>query len=244
MLSRVRHKLRMMRYYSASRPVTIWTKAHDIAMVGSFFLAFPAAWLCNLMAVQNTTAIELQGLLLRHDDSSISAPLISSQNSRVFDRGGMTFGSFTLVVQDRHRGWPFTTSIHRPPAQLELLLARQRSPQKNVQLPSDDPIRIAIQASLQENDQTDALASFVSNTTQVRQHWLSWFIATGVWWIALMFACSFIIFLAKYTTQIVKSKLRQRKAMLRRQGKCHTCGYDMTGLEFNERCPECGELVW
>jgi rubrerythrin len=35
-----------------------------------------------------------------------------------------------------------------------------------------------------------------------------------------------------------------REHQRRREGKCTACGYDMTGLEFNERCPECGAQVW
>ena len=34
--------------------------------------------------------------------------------------------------------------------------------------------------------------------------------------------------------------LGSRLAACMAQLDCHACGYDLTGLEFNERCPECG----
>jgi hypothetical protein len=43
---------------------------------------------------------------------------------------------------------------------------------------------------------------------------------------------------------VFKGHLAARQHRLRSSGKCLKCGYDMTGLDFNERCPECGELVW
>jgi predicted Zn-ribbon and HTH transcriptional regulator len=60
----------------------------------------------------------------------------------------------------------------------------------------------------------------------------------------LMFGSAAVIQVLKFGSSLVLARRMGRRAQLRAEGKCHVCGYDMTGLEFNERCPECGQIVW
>jgi hypothetical protein len=55
MIRRLRHKLRMIRYYSAPRHRTVWTRVMDVALIASFLLALPVTWMCDLMVSRTAT---------------------------------------------------------------------------------------------------------------------------------------------------------------------------------------------
>jgi Zn finger protein HypA/HybF involved in hydrogenase expression len=68
--------------------------------------------------------------------------------------------------------------------------------------------------------------------------------AGGAWWITMFFLAAFTIQMLRFGTLLVRGKQLQREANRRASGKCPACGYDMTGLDFNLYCPECGAEVW
>lgn len=250
MLRRVRNKLRMIRYHSAARARTAWTRAFDMAFVGSFLLAFPAAWLCDAIAIRPTIALSVPGQFFRDETSvgTFTAALLMPQAPRA--GGGRGFpnstphGSFLLVVEERAHGWPLTTSVHRLPARVAIDIPSEKGPRTHALLPVDGPLREALERGLEEDGHDQALAALRSDSTQVRQKWISWPIASGLWWIMMAFGSSFALGIAKYVTQVFRGAQAARRGQLRAEGKCAACGYDMTGLEFNERCPECGNIVW
>lgn len=246
MLRRVRHKLRMIRYYSAHRPETAWTRAFDRALIVSFFLAFPATWICNTSVMHRAETVSVSGQLLSLD-GRIMAVILATSAKRSIPMEAMPLGTFSLRAEDRVRGWPLTTSIERMPARLDLDIVKEPKTRKNAQLPADDPYRAAIELGLDQDGQAEALAArqaFAQSSSITHQHWMSWLIATGVWWLGLMFASWLALGAARIVSIKVMHSMQTRKQRLRAEGKCHTCGYDMTGLEFNEKCPECGNLVW
>lgn len=243
MLRFVRHKLRMIRYYSATRPDTPWTKAVDAALVCSLLLALPAAWMCDAMVTQRDVASALSGQLFRQPSNHIEALLLTGARKNATVNGNV-IGNFQLIVEEVRRGWPFNTSINRLPARVDIDIVAELRPRPNAKLAADDPLHLAIDRALDMNGQDEAATAFARREPLTRQHWLSWVIATGVWWILLVFVSTFLIHAARLATLILQRKMAIRKASLRASGKCMSCGYDMTGLEFNEKCPECGELVW
>jgi hypothetical protein len=113
-----------------------------------------------------------------------------------------------------------------------------------VQLAADDQLRIAIQHSLKQDDQLAALEAWNNSEVRKESRWWAWGASATLWWIVMVFASSISISILSYITRIGHSAVKQRRARLAAEGKCAVCGYDMTGLEFNERCPECGEVVW
>src|SRR5262245_22512884 len=116
MLRRVRDKLRMIRYYSATRPRSNWNRAADVAFVASFLAAVPAAWLCDVIMIRPAVAFIVNGQLFRTDGGSITAIILDpdSRGEQITPQGSI-HGSFELTVEDRQRGWPLITSVHRLP---------------------------------------------------------------------------------------------------------------------------------
>ena len=241
MLRRVRQKLRLINYYSAKRKSTAWDRAGDIAFFASFFLCLPMALLMNFMVVKKSTAIDLTGRFVM-DGGRLTAPISRTDSARSSTFAGQSLGNFHLTIEQASRGWPLTTSIVRLPPQLDVDILSEVKERKNADLPADDPHRLAIEHTLLE--EFEALDAFKTGEIKTRQQWIGWPVAAGVWWIMLAIGSAIIIGLARFATLWVQSKFSLRKAQMRAEGKCANCGYDMQGLEFNEKCPECGELVW
>lgn len=242
MLGRLRHKLRMIRYYSAPRRETVWTRAEDWALVVALILSIPAAWVADRVAAEPRAAITTSGLLLGENEDELRGWVITDMNRRM-EPPGRVFARWSLVVTDIYRGWPLTTSVHRQPATLNLDIVDEPSPRKNVVLPPDSPTRRIIAGALREEQMLETLEAWEMPVTKSRQHWWEWIAAWAWWWIGLTVTSWFGIRVIKLVTVRVQRLKKIRQLDLRAQGKCAACGYDLTGLEFNERCPECGTLV-
>src|SRR4051812_5397292 len=123
MLGRLRHKLRLMRYYSAPRKQTAWTRALDVALIASFFLAIPAVWISSIVATESRVALDVSGWLViealpgqvESAESKIQATIDEAVRKRMAKAHGAVDGDFRVVVTDRQQGWPLVTSIRRAP---------------------------------------------------------------------------------------------------------------------------------
>ena len=149
-----------------------------------------------------------------------------------------------LRVTEVHRGWPLTTSVHRQPAQLDLDILSEPRERLDATLATDDPIRIAIADELKQEEQTEIIAAWAQTGADARYQWTNWLIAAAGWWILMVFASMVMIQIVRIITLRVRDYRTVRRHNRAAEGKCAQCGYDLTGLEFNERCPECGTLVW
>lgn len=222
----------------------MWSRAFDKALIVGFFIAPLAAWIADASVARRREAISVSGLVLALDDRVI-ASVNAFDNRRPPPLEAQVIGNFGLIVEDRHRGWPLTTSIERAPARIDLDLPKlEAKPRKNAVLAATDPYRVAIEAALLDHGDGEALAAWRQAGPVEHQHWIAWVIAIGVWWLLLLAAAGLSLTAGRVLSQVAHETVSRRRAKLRAQNKCHTCGYDMTGLEFNEKCPECGNLVW
>jgi hypothetical protein len=237
----------MIRYYSATRPVTVWTRGLDWAMLAAFLLAVPMTWVCDAMVARSNIAISLSGQLFKQSDDSFAAILLNVDKTISAHAPGTPVGIFQLTVIDRLQGFPLITTTRRMAASIDIELRTDPQPRPNAKLSADDPLRLAIAAALKSAEENDALEAWdVDGSSSVFTHRsaLAWFFGAGLWWIILNFIAFITVSVLKFISHFANAQSRARRAQLRSEGKCISCGYDMTGLEFNERCPECGELVW
>ena len=73
---------------------------------------------------------------------------------------------------------------------------------------------------------------------------LGWVFGWVLWCVALWIIMLSGIGMTRLFVLTVLAKQQGRRVKLRRSNKCPHCGYDLRGLEFKERCPECGNLSW
>jgi hypothetical protein len=251
-LSLLRRKLDHIRYHSAQRPGNWWSRAIDLAFIASFLLSLPAALLADLAHGRERVAMDLPGLLARSPERGVEAWLMNPQaggTPRSASGGGAgesdeILGNFNLSVTDRLRGWPLVTTIERQPARLNIDIIAERAARNDVARDEHDPVQEAIERALREDGRDEALAAWNMNGADTRRQWWAWLPAAGAWWLMMFFGAAFVIQFLRFGSLWMTGKRLQREAVRRAQGKCIACGYDMTGLEFNERCPECGARVW
>jgi hypothetical protein len=248
MISRVRQKLRMIRYYSATPRQTPWTRAMDVALVLTFVLALPSAWLCDAIVRRSETALSASGVFVQQPDGTMAAYLSTPRNSPPMIPADRPAGKFYFRVTDERCGWPLTTSVVRRPAVLDLDILSETKERPNAQLAPDDPLRRVITKALANDGWDDLLMMWGTpeEPASVRTtiHWWRWAAAASLWWIMLTFASAIMIQFTRLCWIVIRKQMLERAARRRAENKCVKCGYDLTGLEFNERCPECGEIVW
>lgn len=234
----------------------------DVAFISTFFLSFPAAFLADLAAHHRTTAIAVTGILARATDGRLDAWLMNGQTGRgaggpaaatpggavtgrtAPERDDQIIGNFTLSVADDLRGWPLVTTIVREPAQLTLDVLAEPKPRTNVQRDPNDAYQREIEGALKVDGRDEAIAAWNFTQPEARRQWWAWFPAFGAWWIMMFASAGITIQLLRFGSLWLTGARLKREYLRRAEGKCVKCGYDMTGLEFNEKCPECGAKVW
>ena len=75
-----------------------------------------------------------------------------------------------------------------------------------------------------------------------RRIW-GWIFNTALWWVILSAMLSFLG-AALWVIQLIFLHNQQLLASQRHQeGLCANCGYNLYGLDFHGRCPECGTII-
>lgn len=240
----------------------MWSRVMDGAFIATFLLSFPAAFLADATQRSSGTTIGLRGVLARSADGTPDAWLMNGQTGRAGPPatpvGGAPavapartatadqniIGNFGLSVIDIRRGWPLVTTIVRPPPSLAIDILSEVRIRADVPRDPDDEIQLAIESALQEGGEDEALAVWNQSSPSVRRQWWAWFPAFGAWWIMMFAIAAITIQMLRFASIWLDSRRRQREYMRRADNKCPACGYDMTGLDFHEKCPECGAHVW
>ncbi len=262
MLGRIRHQLRLIRYYSASQNRTGWTIAHEVLLLASVILAVPAMLFCEATISRTESAEYLRGTLLftpapgsSATGSTAAGPvnpgargtLVAVLEDSPEDPSrpnSALFGDFLLHIDDFHRGWPFTSTINRQPAKIDLNIYSQPGARENIDLAEDSPERAAIQKALEQDKRSDLLRAWRGQAaTEPHRHWRGSFGGTLVWWTMLSFASATMLQITRFCSLFFRARRHNIKADRRARGRCAVCNYNMRGLEFNERCPECGSIV-
>lgn len=261
MLSYVRQKLRMIRYYSAPRRRTLLTRFVDAGLIAAIVLAFPAAWLADAEVEDEAVLIRRSGHLSRVDGGV--AARVLDPDAPAPPRSDVPYGEFHLTLIEQRRGWPVSSTVIQPHVELDLNLYDQPGMQRNADLDPNAPERLAILEALQRGraaemgrsqidpDEAEAIAAAYDDLirrwgeggVRVERRVLGWTFNTAACWVILSFAFSAIAAVLWVMAMILLHNRETLKDQRRREGLCVNCGYDLYGLDFNERCPECGTII-
>lgn len=247
MLRWVRRQLRLMEYYSATRQRTVWSRAADATLVSSMVLALPVTWWFDHRMEQSITIHGVTGLIDRDEQGALVA-YVNDPESYATDYGiprDRIHAYFTVEVDRLDRGFPMrTTQVTRQP----IITVRQFRDRDAVWRSTDGtptPESQAVVSAVQNSPLPPAAAirqrwAEGDVRTQVN-HW-AWAASVFLWWIGLFVALSLGLLLTRVTVGSVLYVRAVRRQALRAEGRCPSCAYDLRGLEFSPRCPECGEL--
>jgi hypothetical protein len=262
MLGFVREKLRLIRYYSAPRRRTILTRFVDVGLLAAIVLAAPAAWLGDAEIRREVALIERDGHFTRQPGGGTGASIIVP-DLPLMPSDDVPYGEFRLKLIEQRRGWPLNSTIIQPHVRLDLNLYDQPGTQRNATLAVDSPEHAAILEALEEarrnelagagdgNADDEAMAAAYDALIErwgradrsVDRRLLAWAFNVGASWIILSFAFSALAAALWVCVMIVTHNRDLARRQRRGQGLCMHCGYDLYGLDFNERCPECGAII-
>lgn len=241
MLRLVRRKLREINYYSANRSVSGWTRAIDRGLFLALILAFPAVWVTDRSVVTEAVGFSRIGAIAT-DGTAYAATVGQTTGPAMMIPDVTEQGTFNIIVMETRHGFPFSTTTEYAAATITVDLFHEPRPRPPAIFDDQNPWHQAIERGMIQFDE-DVPASTWRGSSYIQYHLITWLTMTGLWWLAL----SLLTVAGVRVVQLLAIKINQ-SAMSRRsrrlaRGDCHECGYSLRGLEFNERCPECGCLV-
>ncbi len=238
----IRHKLRLIRYYSAPRPLARWQRTADIAVLSAVLLGWPAAWIPDIACVSTAALGSAKGSLFRAPDGQMKAYLSPDNPFKLAGSDAVYCGAFEIQTSAADHGWPFVTSRHRPQARLTVELFSPRRSLRNADLQLDSPLRSAIESAITDAPDTVTAAALWSPQTlpAVLHRRRAWLANVLILSILLPLAAWAIVFVGRLSGSIVHSSTRTRRRLQRREGRCDACGYDLRAHTLSLRCPECG----
>jgi len=150
---------------------------------------------------------------------------------------GQPLGTFHVTRREVRSGWPAVIRTTGHPPAIDL----SGSPLRAV---PEDPIGGVILAALDAAGRAELAREARDGEPQGRWRPDGLLLGTALFvmvgWILAAVAEPMVAVAAR---RWHNARVRRRKAMVAR-GICPTCGYDLTGSLWSERCPECGEEAW
>ncbi len=245
-LRAVRNKLREIRYYSATRTATRWTRALDIALAVALALALPVTWALDHGYVARRPIEQISGSLYQNPDGAVWAWTAELYELPEDIRGdAILYGAFKLGLPTEERGWPFVTSRQPGPTQLDVRLFAQGVSLDNAHLPLDSPLRQAIESGLMKAGYAAAATALLQDLGVPPDASLrlpAWPANVMVWSVLLPLSGWLIAGLLRGGWLLADSTRLTKRRRCQVEDRCVSCGYDLRGSVFSERCPECGAL--
>ncbi len=244
-LRAIRERLRLIRYYSATRPYDRWSRGLDIALVTALVAAWPVTWMLDRGCVRTGDPYTIAGNLYEDPDEHVWVWLGPPPQPPTDVRGDAAFvGAFQIHLRGEDHGWPFVTS--RGPRRLAMNVEIFDAPVSlgPRDLQPDHPVRQAIDSMLKTSGDEKIAAAVWNGSAIAGSNRARGWVANGfVLSLLLVFAAWLVVTVLRAASLFHVAEKRQRAAKSRRADRCTSCGYDLQGNVFGERCPECGTIV-
>jgi hypothetical protein len=241
----IRRKLREIRYYSAARPSTAWSRAADIALALGLLAAFPASWATDRGLSKGSIAASVSGKLFAAADGSILAATNSALSPPLVPADATPHGSFDLAIRSERRGWPFPSSRSRAEPALSVELYVPRRTMGNAELPPGSALRETIASAASEPEEEEVLEMLrgAASSGAVALHLRGWVANTMMWALILPLAAWSLVGLARLAWLPIETRRIEERLARTKGGRCAVCGYDLRGNPFGGHCPECGAML-
>ena len=111
-------------------------------------------------------------------------------------------------------------------------------------LPPESPAREAIDTLLLESGERQVAAALWNDCeSAIMYRARGWAANFVVWSLALMAASVLAVTGLRFASFVGLRKRKGLERQRRRADRCESCGYDLKGNPFGDRCPECGTLA-
>jgi hypothetical protein len=248
MLRRLRQALRTIDYYSAARPRTVWDRMGMAALLIALALALPLTWLADVLVARVEPVDAVTGRLLRvAGTSEFIAAIPRADGSTIWTADALAtspYGEFTLGLTDATRGWPFPTTIQRSAPTLNISANAEAAERTAGRANADPAIVAAVDAALAVTGEMDMRAAWLNpQPGPSHRHWPGWLANALIFLVALVLGLNLLVQSARFVAWSLRERSRYQQFARSRRNVCPGCAYDLRGLDFGARCPECGTLL-
>ncbi len=237
-IHRLRRRLRMIRYYSAPRRTTPMGRITDGILLAALLGAGPLAWFLDGFFHTGIAQESLSGSVFQTREGTVWAMLSERDASlRVRDTRSHFRAAFKIGVQSRSQGWPFTSTVIRQPAAVEIDETRTVSLEGS-------PLREPIEEALREAGRGDVVSLLAAGAVPEVRRRSGALLANAILLAIVMPLAAWVCMAPLRVAALVgRSRRFARRADRRGRGFCEACGYDLRGRRLAARCPECGAAV-
>ena len=247
-IQRSRRSLQRIDYYAARRPGDRWSRARRHAVGWSVPVGLVAMLLTELIVVREQTLLEQSAIMRGERSGPIVLSVETDVDGALVHPLGRLSGQFSLrTVRDEH-GWPFATRASDRRVALDLNEYLVDTNQIDVRLAEDDALWPAFERVARENPAWLPATRLLrgeepGRSERGRRHLTTSVLVWGAWSMGIAAAAVVGLHTAEISSRLIgEARVRRRRARSR-ANRCAACGYDMRGLDFHPRCPECGALV-
>ena len=235
--------IRLIRYYSATRKRTVWTKAIDIGLAASVFLSLPMTWVMDQMVMRAQPPVLVSGKVFEDESGSIFATLSGDEIDVDFLSHAAFRANFDFRIDMTRRGWPFVTSEYglKPLLNMDVFALGQGSRPTDLEI--DSLQRMVISRALINAGYNKEAGIWDSTNSHADNNPATWAANTIIWTIILAIASWISVWVTRFIYIFLSTGKFSRKLDRQESGLCTECGYDLRGNQFGERCPECGVLT-
>jgi hypothetical protein len=251
----IRRRFRSVRYHAASRPDTAWHRWRDRLLLLAIPASLPLVLVVESSWHRTFVAAEVRGGLVGRFGGPYQVGVAPDADSPINWPPGAQQAQFRLQAMDRLDGWPLTTRVTRGIVRLDATFFAETTDRDDIRPDASSPLGSSIITGLSAPEVAENLPAPIPGVIarwdrdgglpgpiSISRYWPGTIAAVASAWLGLSLAAVIGVALARYTWRITAETRNLRKTHKSSRGLCASCGFDLRGNLFTERCPECGAL--
>lgn len=250
-IARVRRTLREIDRSSATRDRSPLVRVRNTLLVLSLLTA-PVVPLLATHVVTREVEIGVVGLGLERRGGTIASVSADDDGGFAWTPTATMVGEARIVAVIEDRGWPITVARSlRLDRTVDLYLPpdspRREDPELLAQVRAAIDEGVAVRAAVIPGRGPDELVRRLQRQRggadpQIERIAVGTVLAALTWWVGTSMVLLAATPVVRWLLHVRSEVGHVRARTVRARGRCPACGYDLRGLEWSDRCPECGRL--